>query len=569
MNNKSNIELIEQLIKNRESLISKRLFKQVKSINERIKALQKKDRELKQYSLNELITTHKSPLSVNFSKIKPFLDESLKSLINADKFIEGNRNNFVILNKELYNLEIGNYTNTSNDFFFQMPNKGIKNDFIFHFFAEKPDGGNLVFLEEALYQYLSDNNVYLPFQINGEFLFYRNSTLQDDYSMIKKGNYNEVLNSYINRINTKSFCVKILEDMFKVLVCGLAFEEARYMSEFIIMVRKIFLVTYERVKQNEKFGLVVNDNYKLKDDFENALSDVERLKQFIVQITGLENYKFPIKIAGENSKKDDIPIKRNSEDLVDLGLNHMKEEEYEKAYTCFLEASKMDDSYGYYNLGIMFEEGKYVEKDHSKAFDYYIKASERGNQVSMYKLGLRFFTGDFVEKDPFKAFDLFSSAASGYLPALYMMGECMFLGLGTSKNTKKGIELIEESIKLGFPNGCFFLGNSCLFGENIPLNYDKALLYFNLGLEKKDSNCAYQLGYMYMNGIGVDKNIPKAINYYETSANQGLILAMKVLAEYYLDNEYNQYDIDRAQNYIRMCITYGDEDAVDWLKSLT
>jgi TPR repeat protein len=569
LSNKSNLDLIDQLIKDRESLISKKQFKQVKSINQRINALQKKESKLKQYYFNDLTTTYLSPLSDIFKKVKPFFDECFKSLMSAEEFIKENRKDYVALNKELYNLEMNSYANKNNDFFYQIPNKGIKNDFIFHFFAEKPDGGTLLFLEEALSKYLSDNGVSLSFQINGEFLFYRNTPRYDINKMIEKKDYTNALNMHIEKIKHIGFCVNILEDMFKVLVCGLAFEEARYIIELIIMVRKIFLVTYEKVKQNEKFGIIVNENYKMKDDFENSLSDVEKLKQFIIQITGFENYKFPIKIISENSRKDDVFEKRNSEDFVDLGLNYMKDGEYKKAYSCFLEASRLDDSYGYYNLGVMYEEGKFVEKDNKKAFDYYIKASERGNQISMYKLGLRFYTGNFVEKDFYRAFDLFSRAASGYLPAMFMMGECLISGLGAHKNTEKGIELIENSIELGFPDGCFFLGNCYLFGENVPINYSRALSYFKLGVEKKDPNCAYQLGYMYMNGVGVNKDISQAISYYEISANLGVILSMKVLAEFYLDNDYNQYDLDKAKRYIRMCISHGDEDALDWLKSVT
>jgi TPR repeat protein len=72
----------------------------------------------------------------------------------------------------------------------------------------------------------------------------------------------------------------------------------------------------------------------------------------------------------------------------------------------------------------------------------------------------------------------------------------------------------------------------------IAQDFIEAFRWFEKGVEKKDKDCSYMLGFMLENAQGSEINVPKAIELYEAAAAQELIDAKKRLAAIYSLGDY-------------------------------
>jgi len=71
------------------------------------------------------------------------------------------------------------------------------------------------------------------------------------------------------------------------------------------------------------------------------------------------------------------------------------------------------------------------------------------------------------------------------------------------------------------------------------LNYTKAQQFFIKGCQTDKKSCNY-LGVLYENGLGVQKNINKALEYYQLSCNSNMVKACINLGSLY--SQLNQKD---------------------------
>jgi tetratricopeptide (TPR) repeat protein len=95
-------------------------------------------------------------------------------------------------------------------------------------------------------------------------------------------------------------------------------------------------------------------------------------------------------------------------------------------------------------------------------------------------------------------------------------GRCLFCrtpGLDKKEYRKRS----QERIEANDPAALCFEGTEC-FKEG---DYDKALKYLNKAAELGDAEAHFKLGYMYMEGEGVEKDEGKAIYHYEKAAIDG------------------------------------------------
>ena len=91
--------------------------------------------------------------------------------------------------------------------------------------------------------------------------------------------------------------------------------------------------------------------------------------------------------------------------------------------------------------------------------------------------------------------------------------------------------------------------NSPLYKEYV--DYDKGIKYLNLAAEKDELLAIDHLGFLYLNGLGVEKNPRKAIELYQKAADQGLIKSALKLGEIYLFAENVERDYVKAYKYLR------------------
>ena len=141
----------------------------------------------------------------------------------------------------------------------------------------------------------------------------------------------------------------------------------------------------------------------------------------------------------------------------------------------------------------LHEEGKY-----EKAAKLYEKAAKSGDPYAQYSLGYMYYHGQGVAQDYKKAGDLFYKSRNHYSDSFYYEGI-----------------LLKEG-KLGYAADA---------------SLEMALNSFKGAAKQGHMDAQYELGFMYANGSGTNKNLPEAAQWMEKAAAQGHDEAKQWLAD--------------------------------------
>uniref|UniRef100_A0A8D0GAP9 DAP3 binding cell death enhancer 1 n=1 Tax=Sphenodon punctatus TaxID=8508 RepID=A0A8D0GAP9_SPHPU len=68
-----------------------------------------------------------------------------------------------------------------------------------------------------------------------------------------------------------------------------------------------------------------------------------------------------------------------------LGIEHMRDEHHEAAYSCFKTAADRGYSKAQFNVGLCYEHGRGIERDPAKAMLYYRRAAYQGHSMAQYR----------------------------------------------------------------------------------------------------------------------------------------------------------------------------------------
>ena len=180
-------------------------------------------------------------------------------------------------------------------------------------------------------------------------------------------------------------------------------------------------------------------------------------------------------------------------------------------------------SYVWYRIGKMHCYGLGTEQDYEKAFEWFLKSAQEGNKFAQYSLANLYYYGTGGEKDLSQAFLWYrKSSEQGQPYAPYAVAQMYDKG-----------EYVSQS-------------------EETAQRYYKVALSGFLELESKgqaDDNLYYKLGAMYKKGLGTEIDIPKAIEYFEKSA----------------ENMWSTYQLGRLYLFGAEGVEKDKEKAAQWL----
>lgn len=181
-----------------------------------------------------------------------------------------------------------------------------------------------------------------------------------------------------------------------------------------------------------------------------------------------------------------------------------------------------------YYLGDMCYYGKGVEKDRKVAADWYRKAADTGESVdAMYSLGKIYYYGRGAEQDLKEAEKWYTEAANkGNADAMCRIAQICKMEKGTINKKDQAGKLFIKAAEAGSISAMAELGKMYRSSDNgqygIEKDIKKAVEWFTKAIDKGGSITAYnELADMYMKGEGVEKNLNKARELYEISAEMG------------------------------------------------
>jgi len=163
-----------------------------------------------------------------------------------------------------------------------------------------------------------------------------------------------------------------------------------------------------------------------------------------------------------------------------------------------------------------------IEEDDKEALKYYLIAAEADHAVSQFKVGLFFQMGYGCDANFSRAFLWYEKAVAQNQPdALAAIAELYESGWGVDQDVGKALDYYERAVEFGEKDALSALGR--LYKQRSQENSSllpKALEFLQKAVahHAEDFESLFLLGEMYENGLGVEKDTQKAIQYYKQAS---------------------------------------------------
>lgn len=188
-----------------------------------------------------------------------------------------------------------------------------------------------------------------------------------------------------------------------------------------------------------------------------------------------------------------------------------------------------------YFLGICYYFGKDIRKDFKETVKWFKRAADQGMQNAERDLGCCYRDGTGVAVDQMEAVKWFHRAAErGDTKTMFLLAVAHYLGRGVAKNYVEAARLFRKCVdaKIRIEQAFVNLGLMYWYGGNgIEQDYIIACEWFKKAAVQGNTTAMYFLGDAYQEGIGIDKNIKKAKEWYQKGADSGAENCKEALAE--------------------------------------
>lgn len=209
----------------------------------------------------------------------------------------------------------------------------------------------------------------------------------------------------------------------------------------------------------------------------------------------------------------------------------------------------------------LYGHGDYLTPDLNKALIYAQKGKVQGSVSAYYTLGVMYARGEGVDENKDKALEYLTYAANReYVDAQQWLGI-----LYTNKDKTLSAQWYKKAADNGGVFGISNTGINYLSGNGLPVDNEKALLYFLKGVDRDDAECLYYAGLMYRRGWGCNQDLTKAKELLSKSAAQGNGDSFRELAFFYQQDE--QDDL-KAFDYFNRAIAQGDTCSLPYLAEM-
>lgn len=253
----------------------------------------------------------------------------------------------------------------------------------------------------------------------------------------------------------------------------------------------------------------------------------------------------------------------NSGDAVaqnNLGVRYRDgdgvERDCEKALHWYRKSAEQGNAMAQYHIAVFYDNGAGVPLDYSIAAQWKEKAAKAGCAIAQLAIGRCYEIGKGVQKDEIKAVYWYKKAAEqGQKTAQNNLGLCYQKGIGVTKDINMAICYYEQAIENGSEVAAHNL--ACVYDKittEYPNDYEKAFKYYKLAEERGYSigTLFNNIGRLYADGQGVERNDEMARKYYEKAISMGNITARDNLNllgnnKKQSDEKFSQYEEPKSQ----------------------
>ncbi|WP_075261538.1 SEL1-like repeat protein [Candidatus Odyssella acanthamoebae] len=242
------------------------------------------------------------------------------------------------------------------------------------------------------------------------------------------------------------------------------------------------------------------------------------------------------------------------------------EQDFGKAFFWYAKAAQQGLAAAQINLGVMYHLGLEIEQDFDQALFWYSKAAEQGLAIVQNNLGTLYLYAEGVARDYAKAFFWYSKAAEqGEATAQYNLGFMYRYGKYVEQDFAKALSWFNQAAAQNQPHALYHIG--FIYQRNlVPTTRKEAPHFFKKAAEQfmaepyQQGSAQNLLGDMYHYGRGVEKDLTKAIEYYQKAAAQNYPLAQATLGRVYKEGWGTKQDLEKALLWIKKAADQEDNE---------
>ena len=223
------------------------------------------------------------------------------------------------------------------------------------------------------------------------------------------------------------------------------------------------------------------------------------------------------------------------------------------------------DVFAIYMLGICYINQTDEDIDYLSAIEWFLKASSLGFYRAFYSLASRYYYGQGVDRDFDRALKYLEQATAfpEYINALGTTADIYY----DKQEYKEALDFYLRYIEIGGTSYFSRVGYMYMEGQGIEKDFHRAISYLERGAALGIGACYTNMGWIYENdGSGISQNLEKAAEYYQEAAELGDDVGQANLAYCYLNGGGVPYDREEAKYWLEKSAAQGCQRAKDMLR---
>lgn len=219
--------------------------------------------------------------------------------------------------------------------------------------------------------------------------------------------------------------------------------------------------------------------------------------------------------------------------MYEKGLGVKKD--FAKAIILYKKTSDLGSVIGMSRIGVYY----YNKATYPDALRLLKKAHKKGVAEASSYLGMMYLQGKGVEKNAKKGIKLILRAANkGDVNGQYLMGSLFFERKFGMVNYNKAQEWFTKAGKQGNEKAQFNLAQIYYYGKGCKIDYPKAFRWYQKSAEQGNKLSQYRLALMYVKGKGVKQDDDQAYYWCKKSMDQGYEKAKPLLEAIEMKRKY-------------------------------
>lgn len=242
------------------------------------------------------------------------------------------------------------------------------------------------------------------------------------------------------------------------------------------------------------------------------------------------------------------------------GDEAMEKEDFKTALKEFTALANKGDAQAQFNLGAMYNEGLGVDEDVAKAFAFFLKAAEQKHPRAQFVVGHMYSSGRGVTANKQESLQWKQKAASqGYAQAQSDLGDHDY----EQKNYAEALVWYRKAAEQNNANAQYGIGYQYYKGEGVPVDLNEAIQWMLKAANQGNVNAQDDLANIYAR----QKNYADAVKWTLKLAEGGSINRIRILGVFYENGIGVQKDLITAYQFYSVAATMGHDAKATELKT--